>query len=435
MEAALERSWLAFTEWRQRPLASRIGVILRCAEQLDAHAEELAELMALEMGKPIAEGRAEAAKCAWVCRYYAENAEEFLAASERESDGQRAYVRYDALGPVLAIMPWNFPLWQFFRFAAPALIAGNTALLKHSPNTPGCALRIEALVREAGAPRYVVQNLFLSNDQAAQALADQRVRAVTLTGSARAGREVAATAGAHLKPIVLELGGSDAFTVFDDADLERAVEAGLLSRCINSGQSCIAAKRFLVQDALFDRFRDSFVEKMAKKVVGDPTVETTEIGPLAREALRDQLAFQVDRAIAAGAKPLIGGSRDDRAGFFYPPTVLVDLPIDSPSAKEEFFGPVAILTRFKSDDEAIAVANSSPYGLGSSVWTADRQRAERYISEIEAGAVFVNGLVKSDPRLPFGGVKDSGYGRELSREGMHLFVNPKTVWIGRTTQR
>lgn len=428
VEIALDRAARAAGRWGAQPLAERAALLRRAADTLESRASELGALMAVEMGKPLGEAEAEVKKCAWACRYYADNAAGFLAARARESDGTEAYVRYDPLGPLFAIMPWNFPFWQFFRFAAPALAAGNVVLLKHAPNTPGCARRIESLLHESGAPEGVVQNLFLSHDQAARVIADPRVRGVTLTGSTRAGREVASTAGRHLKTMVLELGGSDAFIVLDDADIERSVEAGVTSRCLNNGQSCVAAKRFLVQRAVFDRFRDAFVERMSARVMGDPTDRDVQLGPLARADLRERLADQVGRARSAGAVTLTGGEPPDRPGFFYPATVLDRVEPGSPAAVEELFGPVAALIPVADDDEAVAVANRSTYGLGSSLWTRDRERAARIVPRIEAGSVFVNGMVKSDPRLPFGGIKDSGFGRELGREGMLEFVNRKTVW-------
>jgi len=430
IDRRLDAAIRGFAAWRERGVAERSRALIAIADRLEAEAAELAALMALEMGKPLEEGAGEARKCAWVCRFYAEQGEALLRPTPRESDGSEAFVRYDPLGPVLAIMPWNFPFWQFFRFAAPALTAGNTVLLKHAPNTPRCAERIERLCRAAGLSEGVVQNLRLTDEQAARAIGDRRVRAVTLTGSTAAGRQVAATAGRQLKPIVLELGGSDAFIVLDDADVGRAVEVGVAARCMNNGQSCIAAKRFVVTDGAFEEFRDRFVEAMASRAPGDPKRAGTRLGPLAREDLRQRLAWQVDAALGAGGRILTGGVVPDGPGFFYPATVLVDLPPDSPAAREELFGPVAVLTRCATDEQALGLANDSDYGLGASLWTADLERARRLLPRIEAGAVFVNGLVKSDPRLPFGGVKDSGYGRELSREGLHEFVNVKTVWIG-----
>ena len=326
-------------------------------------------------------------------------------------------------------MPWNYPLWQFFRFAAPALMAGNTVLLKHAPSTPRCALAIVDILRSAGFPEPAVQSLFLTNEQAAVLIADARVRGVTLTGSTRAGGEVAATAGRQLKTMVMELGGSDPFVVFEEADFDRAVEVGVAARCINSGQSCVAAKRFLIQRSIFDAFSERFVAAMQAQTIGDPTDPSVEIGPLAREDLRDGLAEQVARSLDAGARVLCGGSPPARKGFLYPPTVLDRVDPASPAATEELFGPVAALMPFAEESDAIELANATRYGLGASVWTEDRARADRMIDELQAGSVFVNGLVKSDPALPFGGVKDSGFGRELSREGTLEFVNAKTVWI------
>jgi succinate-semialdehyde dehydrogenase/glutarate-semialdehyde dehydrogenase len=429
-KTAVERAHAAFLDWRSQSLDARGRVLSRTAELLEGEASELAALMALEMGKPVAEGEAEAKKCAWACRYFAEQAASFLGDESKPSDGSDAWVRYDPIGTVLAIMPWNFPFWQFFRFAAPALMVGNTVLLKHAPNTPGCALRIERLLADAGLPQGVVQNLFLTNEQAAEVIGDRRVGGVTLTGSTRAGQQVAAVAGRHLKTMVMELGGSDPFVVFDDADLDRAIETAVASRCLNNGQSCIAAKRFIVQQSVFDRFRDGVVERMRSRKMGDPGSAGVELGPLARRDLRDHLADQVERSVASGARALCGGEVPAGKGWFYPATVLVDAPDGSPPVREELFGPVATLFPFRREDEAVTMANHSDYGLGASVWSGDRERVERLLPLLETGSVFVNGLVKSDPRLPFGGVKDSGFGRELAREGMLEFVNQKTVWIG-----
>jgi succinate-semialdehyde dehydrogenase/glutarate-semialdehyde dehydrogenase len=425
----LDASARAFGTWRRSPVSERAEMLDGAAHLLEQEAGSLAELMAVEMGKPLAQGEAEARKSAWACRFYAERAESFLEPEPRESDGSESFVRLEPLGPILAIMPWNFPLWQFYRFAAPALTAGNTVLLKHSPNTPQCALAIELLMRRAGFPPGVIQNLFLTHEQATAVISDSRVRGVTLTGSTRAGREVARAAGRNLKPAVMELGGSDPFIVFDDADLDEAARIGVDARCLNNGQSCIAAKRFLVERSVVDAFGQRFVGGMEARIVGAPTLPETEIGPLARRDLREILAAQVDRTISAGARVLCGGVPGEGRGYFYPPTVLADVPAESPAATEELFGPVATLTVFDTEDEAIEIANSTNYGLGASLWTADPDRARRLIPEIEAGSVFVNGMVKSDPRLPFGGVKESGFGRELSREGLLEFINLKTVWI------
>jgi succinate-semialdehyde dehydrogenase/glutarate-semialdehyde dehydrogenase len=429
VERALRQSAAAFARWRATPLSERAQALLAAADRLERRSADLARSMAVEMGKPVTEGVAEARKCAWGCRYFAENAAALLAPQPRDSDGAEAHVRCDPLGPILAIMPWNFPFWQFFRFAAPALMAGNVALLKHAPNTPRCAIEIERLLLESGLPPGVVQNLRLTNEQAAAVIADRRTRGVTLTGSTRAGREVAAVAGRNLKPMVLELGGSDPFIVFEDADLGRAVQAAVAARCQNSGQSCIAAKRFLVQRQVFDAFRERFVTGMREQVMGDPTDAGVSLGPLARADLRERLARQVRESVAAGAKVLCGGEIPERAGFYYPATVLGEIVPGTPAADEELFGPVATLLPFAAEEDAVALANDGAYGLGASVWTSDLERARRLVPRIESGSVFVNGMVKSDPRLPFGGVKGSGFGRELGREGLLEFVNLKTVWF------
>ena len=425
----IEASARAFGAWRKIPVSQRARMLVGVADLLEQEAESLAELMAVEMGKPLLQGEAEARKSALACRFYADNAASFLESEPRVSDGSEAYVRIDPLGPILAVMPWNFPFWQFYRFAAPALAAGNTVLLKHSPNTPQCALAIVSLMRRAGFPPGVVQNLFLTNEQAAAVISDPRVRGVTLTGSTRAGKEVARMAGHCLKPAVMELGGSDPFVVFDDADVDLAARIGVEARCLNNGQSCIASKRFLLQRSIADAFLERFVGGMKERTVGDPIRPGTEIGPLARKDLVDHLARQIDLTVAAGARVLCGGSPAEGKGYFYPPTVLTDVPAGSPGSEEELFGPAATLTVFDDDREAVEIANATRYGLGASLWTPDLDRARRLIPEIEAGSVFVNGMVKSDPRLPFGGVKESGFGRELSREGMLEFVNLKTVWI------
>jgi succinate-semialdehyde dehydrogenase/glutarate-semialdehyde dehydrogenase len=430
LERALDRAARAFEGWRHESVARRSSVLERAAQLLDAHAADHAELMATEMGKPVAQGEAESRKCASGCRWVAENAEAVLACEPRPSDAAGSFVSPEPLGPLLAIMPWNFPYWQVFRFGAAALAAGNAILLKHAPSTPRCAERIERLLAEAGLPAGVLQNVRLSNEQAARAIADPRVRGVTLTGSTRAGREVAATAGRHLKKMVLELGGSDPFVVFADADLGRAASTAVEARCVNSGQSCIAAKRLLVERPVLGEFRERFVAGMRGKRVGNPRSRETEIGPLARADLRDTLARQVEDTVAAGARVLCGGTLPAGAGFFYPPTVLDHVPPGSPASCEELFGPVAALFPFDGEDEALALANCTAYGLGAALWTADRARARRLVPRLEAGMVFVNGLVKSDPRLPVGGVKDSGFGRELSREGLLEFTNVKTVWQG-----
>jgi succinate-semialdehyde dehydrogenase / glutarate-semialdehyde dehydrogenase len=430
IEKALEQAQSAFASWRQTPVQRRAALLTRVATALEQDAEAYGHLMAVEMGKPIAQGAGEAKKCAWVCRYYAENAEDFLSRRPAESDGSDAYIRADPLGPILAIMPWNFPFWQVFRFAAPALVAGNAGILKHSPNTPQCAEAIVALFRDAGAPEGLFQNLFLTNEQAAEVIGHPAIRGVTLTGSTRAGRAVAGAAGHHLKKTVLELGGSDPFLIFADADLEKAVEGAVASRCLNSGQSCIAAKRFLVEESIQEDFLERFTAAMKAQKVGDPLAEGTNLGPLARADLRDTLAEQVERAKAQGARVLAQGEIPEGPGFYYPPTVLTGLDPHQPAAQEEYFGPVATVYPFTTEEDAVRIANGTDYGLGSSLWTRDRDRIERLVGEINAGSVFVNGMVKSDPRLPFGGIKDSGYGRELALDGLAEWVNVKTVWVG-----
>jgi succinate-semialdehyde dehydrogenase/glutarate-semialdehyde dehydrogenase len=428
-ERALERASRVFTAWRATPVSRRVELLAKVADRLEARATDFARVMALEMGKPVAQGEAEVRKCAWACRYYVDNAERFLRPQPRESDASSSFVRFDPLGPTLAVMPWNFPFWQVFRFVAPTVAAGNAVLLKHSRSTPQCGVAIEGLMLESGLPEGLVQNLFLTHDQAARLIADERLRGVSLTGSSRGGKEIARVAGRNLKPIVLELGGSDPFIVLEDADLPDAVRTGVDARCLNSGQSCIAAKRFLIHRSRFNEFRDAFVAEMSARKVGDPMDREVHIGPLARRDLRDELVDQVQQSLDAGAKALCGGKTPSGKGFYYPPTVLVEVPESAPAAEEELFGPVAPLIPFDSDQEAVEIANSSRYGLGASLWTADAERARELIPHLEAGMVFVNGLVKSDPRLPFGGVKDSGFGRELSREGIFEFVNAKTVWI------
>jgi succinate-semialdehyde dehydrogenase / glutarate-semialdehyde dehydrogenase len=435
----LERADAASREWRRRPVAERGERLRAAARLLRERKDAYARTMALEMGKPLAQGAGEAEKCAWVCDYYAEHGEAFLADEPRATDASRSYVRFEALGPVLAIMPWNFPFWQVFRFAAPALVAGNAGILKHAPNVPRCALEIEGVFRDAGFPDGLFRTVFLSNQGAGGVIADERVRAVTLTGSDRAGSQVAEQAGRHLKKTVLELGGSDPFIVLGDADVARAATIAAEARLINSGQSCIAAKRFVVVERVADRFLERFTSDMRSRKVGDPLDPTTQVGPQARLDLREKLHWQVQESVKRGARLVLGGELpagrggggggSGGGGAFYPPTVLVAVEPGMPAFDQETFGPVAAVIRARDEADAIHIANASPYGLGASVWTADIERGERVAREIEAGSVFVNGLVKSDPRLPFGGVKRSGYGRELSEYGLREFVNVKTVWL------
>ncbi|GAP63627.1 succinate-semialdehyde dehydrogenase / glutarate-semialdehyde dehydrogenase [Ardenticatena maritima] len=430
VEARLTRAVETFQVWRRTPFKDRAALLHRVATILHTDAERWARLMTLEMGKPIRAAVAEAQKCAWVCRYYADHGAAFLAPEPVATDARHSEVRYEPLGPLLAIMPWNFPFWQVFRFAAPALMAGNVVLVKHAPIVPQCAQAIEDIFREAGAPEGLYQNLFIEVETVPRLLADVRIRGATLTGSTRAGRAVAAEAGRNIKKTVLELGGSDPFIVMPSANLEAAVAVAVQSRMLNNGQSCIAAKRFILHEAIADEFEAAFVERVQALTVGDPFDPATDIGPLAADYLRDTLARQVEETVAAGARVLVGGHLLDRPGFFYAPTVLTDIPPGTPARCEELFGPVAALFRVASREEALALANDTPYGLGASVWTQNDAEAEFFIANLEAGNVFVNGLVKSDPRLPFGGVKASGYGRELGVHGIREFVNVKTVWKG-----
>lgn len=429
VEATLARAEEAQRDWARRPLEERLRHLSRLAGQFEDKQEELARLMTREMGKPIAQARGEAAKCARAFRYYVENAPRLLADEHIETDAATSAIAYQPLGTVFAIMPWNFPFWQVARFAAPALAAGNAGILKHAPNTTGSALAFATLVREAGIPQGVFQTLVLDTDQAAGVIGDRRIAAVTLTGSERAGRSVAATAGKHLKKCVLELGGSDPFVVLDDADLERAVETGVTARFQNNGQSCIAAKRFIVETGLYDDFCARFRAKVDTLEVGDPLDESNDLGPMARDDLREALLEQVAASKKAGARLLAGGESLDGAGFFLRPGVLSDVAPGMPAADEELFGPVAAIMRAGDEAEALALANATPYGLGASVWTRDKKRGEQFARALASGSAFVNDMVKSDPRLPFGGIKHSGYGRELSSPGLHEFLNLKTLWI------
>jgi succinate-semialdehyde dehydrogenase / glutarate-semialdehyde dehydrogenase len=429
VEARLQRAWDGFTSWRRTEYRERSNLLRRVADVLEDRRDEFAQLMTREMGKPITAAEAEVDKCAWVCRYEADHGPAHLAHDIVATDAKRSYVRFDPLGPLLAVMPWNFPFWQLFRAAAPSIVAGNTVVLKHASNVPGCALAIEDVFTAAEAPAGVFQTLLVGSGAMADVIADDRVRAVTLTGSVPAGRKVAAAAGEALKPTVMELGGSDAFVVLDDADVTKAARTGVSSRLINNGQSCIAAKRFIVVDAVADAFVEEFVAATERAVVGDPMDRRTDVGPLARPDLRDDLHDQVRRSLDEGAELLTGGESLDRAGFFYAPTVLDRVKPDMTAAAEETFGPAAAVIRVGDEEEAVEVANTSDFGLGASIWTSDLDRAERVAGRVEAGAVFVNQLVKSDPRVPFGGVKDSGYGRELGAYGIREFVNAKTVWL------
>jgi succinate-semialdehyde dehydrogenase / glutarate-semialdehyde dehydrogenase len=429
IDRALTRSHSAYLDWRRVPFARRAELMRKAAAILREDKNRFARTMALEMGKPIAQGEGEAEKCAWACEYYADQAEAFLAPQARATDGSRSYVRFDPLGPVLAIMPWNFPFWQVFRFAAPALMAGNSGILKHASNVPRCALDIEDVFRRAGFPDGVFTTLLIPNSAVAGIIEDRRVVATTLTGSEQAGMKVAEQSGRSLKKTVLELGGSDPFIVLEDADVEQAARVAVDARLINSGQSCIAAKRFIVVESQFDRFLELFTSEMSRRPMGDPMDRDTAVGPQARTDLRDGLHRQVEASVKQGARTVLGGAVPAGKGAYYPPSILVDTRPGVTAFDEETFGPVAAVSRAKNEGEAIALANTSPYGLGASLWTRDRDRAERLAAEIEAGDVHVNGMVKSDPRLPFGGIKRSGYGRELSDFGIREFVNIKSVWI------
>ena len=401
----------------------------RTAEILEGTKNEFARTMTLEMGKPIRASVQEVEKCALACRYYAENAERFLRDEEAATGAARSFVRCQPLGPVLAVMPWNFPFWQVFRFAAPALMAGNVGLLKHASNVPQCALAIEDVFRRAGFAEGVFQTLLVGSGQVKRIIEDTRVVAVTLTGSVGAGSSVAAAAGRQIKKTVLELGGSDPFIVMPSADWDRAVATAVQARCINNGQSCVAAKRFIVHRRIADEFERRFVERMASLKVGDPMDPATDIGPLATAQVLEGLEQQVNDTVSLGAKLLLGGKRLDGAGFFYAPTVLAEIPPDAPACRDELFGPVASVFRADGIEEAIRLANDTPFGLGACIWTNDAREREMFIEEIQAGLAFVNGMVASDPRLPFGGIKQSGYGRELSSHGIREFVNIKTVSI------
>jgi succinate-semialdehyde dehydrogenase / glutarate-semialdehyde dehydrogenase len=429
LERRLEAAAACFREYRRMPLPDRARRMERAAAILESDKEPLARIMTLEMGKPLRAAVQEIEKCARTCRYFAEHAGRFLGEEEVPTEADRSSVRFEPLGPILAVMPWNFPFWQLFRFAAPALMAGNVALMKHASNVPQCALAIEEVFRRAEFPEGVLQALLIGSDRVAPLIADQRIRAVTLTGSVAAGRSVAAEAGKYLKKCVLELGGSDPFLVMPSADLNRAIATAVQARIINNGQSCIAAKRFIVHETIAAEFERRFVDRMAALRVGDPMEENTDLGPLATVEVRDGLEQQVRETVARGARVLLGGKRCDGPGYFFAPTVLADIPPGSPASCEELFGPVACLFRARDLHEAVRIANDTPFGLGACAWTTDAAEQEFFIQNIEAGAVVVNGMVASDPRLPFGGVKDSGFGRELGREGIREFVNVKSVSV------
>ena len=419
-----------FKSYRRTSFAARSEMTRQAATIIENEKVELGKLMTTEMGKPLKAAIAEAEKCALVCRYYADNAQQHLADQIVETNAKRSYVHSQPLGPVLAVMPWNFPFWQVFRFAAPALMAGNVGLLKHASNVPQCALAIEDVFRRAGFPEGGFQALLVGSEAVRGILNDSRVVAATLTGSEPAGRSVASICGRQIKKTVLELGGSDPFIVMPSANLDLAAETAVKARTINNGQSCIAAKRFIVAAEIYDEFAAQFVNGMKALVIGDPMEESTDIGPLATPQIVNDLVDQVQKAIDSGARVLSGGRRVDRAGNFFEPTVLDNIDPSTPVSCEEIFGPVAMLFRVGSIDEAISIANATPFGLGAAAWTNVPDEQAKFIEEIEAGSVFINGMVASDPRLPFGGIKNSGYGRELAEFGIREFVNIKTVWIG-----
>jgi succinate-semialdehyde dehydrogenase/glutarate-semialdehyde dehydrogenase len=432
VETALSRAIAAQAEWRKTPIEDRVTLLRAMARVLRARKATYAAMITREMGKPIAEAEGEIEKCAYNCDFYAEHAPKYLADEVLASNATESFVEFDPLGVVLAIMPWNYPFWQFFRFAAPAFAAGNGAILKHANNVPECALAIEDIMREAGCPKGLFKTLLIEPSKVAAIIADDRIAAVTLTGSTEVGAIVAAQAGKALKKQVLELGGSDPFIVLADADLEEAAAVAVKARYINVGQSCVNAKRFIVEESIADRFVELFCASVSKLKIGDPMERDTNIGPMARANLMSGLHEQVEKTVAAGATLKKGGKPIEGDGFYYPPTVLDNVRPDMVAFCEETFGPVAAIIRVKDADEAIRLANQTEFGLGSALWTKDMERARKLARRIDAGAVFINGMVASDPRYPFGGIKRSGYGRELGVYGIREFVNIKTVWIGPT---
>lgn len=423
----LKKAEESFDSWKKVPIANRASMMKKAGIVLRDHVEEYAQMITLEMGKPITESRAEVNKCAWVCDYYAEHAVEFLADEVIETDAQKSLVKHEPIGCVLAIMPWNFPFWQVFRFAAPTLMAGNTGLLKHAPNVFGCARQIEEVFRKAGFPEGVFQNLIVHHDQTESIIAHDAVKAITLTGSERAGAAVAEIAGRHIKRSLLELGGNNAFIVWEDVDIDKAVNTAIMARMHNCGQSCIAAKRFILVEGIYDEFVSKFTDAVKKLKSGDPMKEDTSVGTLARKDLADQLQSQVKRSISAGAKLLLGGSQKE---CYHEPTILGDIKPGMPAFDEETFGPLAAMIKAKDEQEAFQLSELSKYGLGVTVCTMNIEKALAMSDQVSDGAYFINELVKSDPRLPFGGTKRSGYGRELARDGMMEFINRKTIYVG-----
>ena len=430
VDETLSRARTAYRQWRTTSYAERAALLHQVASLLRAQKSHLARIATLEMGKTLAESQAEVEKCAWNCDYYAENGEAFLSPEKIATNAAESYVEFTPLGVVLAIMPWNFPYWQVIRFAAPAIMAGNAAVLKHASNVTRCGLEIERIFREAGAPDGLFSTVIVPGSEVEPIITDPRIAAVTLTGSTPAGMQVAGAAGRVIKKTVLELGGSDAFIVLADADLDAAAEMAVRSRFQNAGQSCIAAKRFSVEESVADAFSEKFAEKAGALRVGDPQAEGTQMGPMARADLRDALVDQLERSVAMGARVVIGGKPDDGVGAFYPPTVVTGVTSEMPLFREETFGPVAAVIRARDADHAVELANDSIFGLGGNLWTSDLERGRAMARRLESGAVFINGMTASDPRLPFGGVKQSGYGRELSSFGIREFVNIQTVWIG-----
>lgn len=427
LDARLALSASAFADHRFTSFADRSAKMIRAAEILESEKDRFAKIATLEMGKPLKQAVAEVEKCAVACRYYAERAEKMMAEEPVPGADGRCFLRYEPIGPVLAVMPWNFPYWQVIRFATPALMAGNVGLLKHATNVPQCGFALDDLFRRAGFPEGCFQYLAIGSDLVPQVIEDQRVMAVTLTGSLKAGQSVAALAGKRIKPSVLELGGSDPFVVMPSAPLEETVAQAVKGRVQNNGQSCIAAKRFIVHTAVYDEFEKRFVEAFRRLRVGDPMSPETDIGPIAQKQGLETLEKQVAQAVKAGARVLTGGKRGPGPGFFYEPTILADVPVDHDMACEEFFGPVAMLFRVRDLDEALKIANGTPFGLGASIWTQDRSEQERGARDLQAGQVFINSIVASQPALPFGGIRESGYGRELGALGLRAFVNIKSV--------
>jgi len=428
VEHRLQSSWDCWTKWSREPMSKRAAFLLRLAELLDERVEEYARLITLEMGKPISEARGEVKKAAFGAHHFAEQGAAYL--QPETIAGTPGRVVYESLGPILAIMPWNLPFWQVLRFFIPSALVGNTVVVKHAETVQGCALAIESLVRDAGGPNGLYVNLAVQRSAVASVIADSRIRAITVTGSVQAGRAVAQQAGHYGKKVVLELGGSDPFVVFEDADISKAVQLGVTSRYSNNAQSCIAAKRFLIAEPIFDAYLQAFVEQASGLKVGDPLLPETKLGPQARADLRQATERQVKDAVSAGARVLTGGKTPDGPGYFYPPTVLIDLPHEAAVAREEFFGPVALFYTFNTEEEAIQLANDTEFGLGATVWSRDIARANAVAARIEAGAVFVNDFVRSDPRAPFGGVKGSGVGRELGALGARELTNAKLIWEG-----